>query len=141
MKRTTLFLVAGAALALAGCATAAGPTGTVDFTKTELAVATHIDLQAAAKYADDHGFPARAAVWRAHDAHLTAVEAQATECAQAIEADLAAMAPGGTLPPSPFLAAEMAAEAVGRLTGPSARTRTACAPFPIVVLPALPRLP
>lgn len=104
---------------------------------TPLSVATHADLQAAAKYASDHGYPARAAVWLAHDAHLSAVEAQINACADAISAALPK--PSSAQPLSPFLAVEMAAETVGSIAVP-ASVKINCAPFPIIGLPVLPRL-
>ena len=51
MKYIVIFCIA----ALAGCAT--------PVTQTKLAVATHNDLLAAAAYATQNGYPARAAVW------------------------------------------------------------------------------
>lgn len=144
MKR--YLVVAAAALTLSACSgtVTTQPDGTtkVDLTVGKIETATHNDLVAAAKYAQDHGYPERAAVWLAHDAHLTAVEVQISACANAITADLAARHPtagGGGL--SPFLAVEMAAEAVGNFTGPSAKTKILCAPFPLVRLPVLPHLP
>lgn len=136
-----LFLCSAVAI-LAGCATAGGadPAALVDVSQSKLAVATHNDLQAAAKYAEDHGFPARAAVWRAHDAHLAAVEAQISACANAIQASLP-KAPAAGTPPTPFLAVEMGAEAVGQFSGVPAAVKINCAPFPIIALPGLPKLP
>lgn len=143
MKR---FIVVAAMLMLAGCAgqivvDPATGAKTIDISAGKLEVATHNDLLAAAAYADSHGYPARAAVWLAHDAHLTAVEGQISACANAIGADLAALkpAPGGAM--TPFLAVEMGAEAVGNFTGASAKTKILCHAFPIISLPGLPSLP
>lgn len=121
---------------LAGCAAAPA----IDVSQTKLAIATHDDLLAAAKYATDHGYPARAAVWLAEDAKLTAIESQISACANAIEAALP-RAPSATTPPTPFLGLEMAAEAVGSFTGVPASVKINCEPFPIITLPVFPKLP
>ena len=132
---------------LAGCAgqIVVDPTtgaNTVDISAGKLEVATHNDLLAAAAYAEAHGYPARAAIWRAHDAHLTAVEGQISACANAINADLKAKLGGlSGCPASPFLAIEMAAEAVGTASGPSPAVKMYCQALPIVTLPGLPKLP
>lgn len=144
MKRILAILAIAMLSACAGQIVVDPTTGakTVDISAGKMEVATHNDLLAAARYAEDHGFPARAAVWRAHDAHLTAVEAQISACANAINADLKAKLGGaGAGAASPFLAVEMAAEAVGTATGPSPAVKLNCAPLPIVTLPGLPRLP
>lgn len=146
MNRRTVILIASASMLLAACASAgttdpAAAAAPIDVSKSDLAVATHNDFQAAAKYATDHGYPERAAVWQAHDAHLTAVEGQISACANAIAGDLAAMKPQGVGSLTPFLAVEMAAEAVGNFSGASAKTKILCAPFPLVRLPILPKLP
>lgn len=138
-------LAALAVAILTGCATTTDPvTGAktiapVDVTQTKLAVATHADLIAAAAYADKNGYPARAAVWRAHDAHLSAVETQINACANALAASLPKVTAGA--PPTPFLAVEMSAEAVGNFTGASPAVKINCAAFPIITLPSLPTLP
>lgn len=145
MKR---YLVIACVL-LGGCAgievqttDATGKTTTsINLSAGKIEVATHNDLLAAAKYAEDHGFPARAAVWRAHDAHLTAVEGQISACLNAIKADLASKLGGaGAASATPFLAMEMAAEAVGTASGPSPAVKLNCAPFPLIHLPRLPAL-
>lgn len=120
---------------LTGCTTLSA----IDISQSKLAVATHNDLQAAAKYATDHGYPARAAVWLAEDARLAAIEVQINACAKAIEAALPP-APTGQIP-TPFLGLEMAAEAVGTFSGISPSIKINCAAFPIVALPLLPKLP
>lgn len=144
MKRILVGGTAFVALALGGCAGSIvkDPTTgavTVDVTKSDGAVATHSDLQAAAAYAAAHGYAARAAVWQAEDAKLTAIETQISACANSIAADLALLkpAPDGTV--TPFLAVEMGAEAVGNFTGASAKTKILCAAFPVVIPPALPK--
>ena len=124
------------ALVLGACATLKP----VDVTQSKLAVATHADLLAAAKYATDHGYPARAAVWMAEDAKLSAIEAQINTCANAIEAALP-KAPALSSPPTPFLAVEMAAEAAGNVTGIPATVKINCEPFPIITLPVFPKIP
>lgn len=113
---------------------------TVDVTKSKLAVATHADLQAAAKYASDHGYTARAAVWAVEDAKLSAVETQINVCANAIAANLPKPI-DGSVKLTPFLASEMAAEVVGNFEAVPAVVKINCAPFPIVTLPVLPKLP
>lgn len=147
MKR--IILIAASALAFAslgGCAgaiTKDPTTGavTVDLTKGELAVATHADLQAAAKYAADHGFPARAAVRQAMDTLLTAIETQGSACANAIAAAIPKPPAAGAGPLTPILAAEMAEEALGNFSGIPAQVKILCAPIPIPALPGLPKLP
>jgi pectin methylesterase-like acyl-CoA thioesterase len=126
------------ALLLTACATPPTPTKPLDATKTELAVVTHADLQAAAAYATAHGYPARAAVWTAEDARLTAIEVQISACANAIQAALPP-APTAGAPVGVFTAVEMGAEAVGQYSGVPASVKINCAPFPIVTLPALPK--
>lgn len=144
MKR--IIIAALAAVCLAACATttttaADGTTTTqVDATKGQVAVAAHEDLLAAAAYAQAHGYPARAAVWLAEDARLTAIETQISACANSIAASLPK--PGtGPAPVGPFTAVEIAAETVASFNGPSAAVKANCEPFPIVTVPALPKLP
>ena len=112
----------------------------VDVSQSSLAVATHNDLLAAAQYATAHGYPARAAVWLAEDAKLTAIEAHISACANSIAADLQQnTSPSNTGSGGPFLAVEMATEAVGNFTGASAKTKITCAAMPVVVMPILPK--
>lgn len=111
----------------------------VDVSQSKLAVATHNDLLAAAQYATDHGYPARAAVWLAEDAKLSAIESQISTCANAIEAALP-KAPSLSTPLTPFLGIEMAAEAAGSVTGIPASVKINCEPFPIITLPVFPKL-
>lgn len=127
-----LHQIAPLCILLASCAT-------FDATKTHLAVATHADLQAAAKYASDHGYPARAAVWMAEDSRLSAVEAQINACAKAIAESMPKGQPNGAALPTPFLAVEIAAEAVGTYSGVPPAVQINCAAFPIVVLPPMPK--
>lgn len=122
-------------LLMFGCAVS--PVPAIDVTTTKLAIATHDDLMAAAKYADDHGYPARAAVWRARDALLTAREQQINACAAAIRAALPKPAVDVKL--TPFLAIEMTEEAAGNFSGIPASVKLSCADMPLVGLPALPR--
>ena len=121
MKYIVIFCIA----ALAGCAT--------PVTQTKLAVATHNDLLAAAAYATQNGYPARAAVWNAVDTQLTA-------CENAIQASIPTKpnlpANGGV-----FLATEVAAEAVGSFSGTPAAVRINCEPLPVILFPTVPKLP
>ena len=114
-------------------------TTVIDVSQSKLAVATHADLQAAAAYATAHGYPSRAAVWQAHDAHLTAVEAQISACANAIAAarPSAPTAPAGA---GVFTGIEIAAEAVGSFQV-TPQVKILCEPLPVPVLPDLPRIP
>jgi uncharacterized protein YceK len=122
-------------LLLSGCATLQS----LDVAQSKLAVATHADLLAAAKYATDHGYTARAAVWMAEDAKLSAIEAQINACASAIEAAVPKVSL--TTPPTPFLGIEVAAEAVGTFSGVPSSVKINCEPFPIITLPVFPKLP
>ena len=132
MKRIIIVLFA---LFLTACATAGGG----DATKSNLAVATHTDLLAAAKRATDNGWPARANVWLAFDTLLTAKENQATACLAAIKASMP-KAPRGTVA-GPFEAIEIGAEAVGGFQGVPAAVKLNCTALPIPPLPTLPKLP
>lgn len=137
-------LLALFAILLAGCAGTIvkdPATGAVTFNVSagKLEVAAHADLLAAAAYATAHGYPARAAVWAAEDARLTAIETQISACANAIAASLPKPVSGPA--PTPFLAIEIGAEAVGQFSGLPASVKINCAPFPIVTLPILPKLP
>jgi hypothetical protein len=80
---------------------------------------TLADLEAAATYATTNGYPARAAVYRAHAAHLTAVTAQVRACKDAIAAALPKPVQPGTA--GAFLLFEMAAEKVGQGISPQVR--------------------
>ncbi len=111
----------------------------VDVSTSQLAVATHNDLLAAAKYASDHGYPERAAVRMAMDTLLTAAEAQVSACANAIR-DALPKAPAVTGTVGPILAAEIAEEALGSFGGIPAKVKTLCAPIPVPALP-VPKLP
>lgn len=62
-------LIAVTLFSLAGCANAQ-----VDLSKLPLSKFTHADIQNAAAIATANGYPARAAVWAAIDAQLTACE-------------------------------------------------------------------
>ena len=73
---------------------------------------TLADLEAAAAYADAHGYPARAAVYRAHAAHLSAVKLQVEACKAAIRDALPK--PVDASNAGAFLLFEMAAEKVGQ---------------------------
>lgn len=109
--RSTLLAAAAALLLLGGCAsdqlkaTASSPT---------LASFTHDDLLSAAAYASANGYPARAAVY-------TAIDAQLTACEAALAAARPAGKPTGA---GLFTAFEVAAEAVG--TGIPAAVRINC---------------
>lgn len=133
-------IVAMIAMLLFGCAgappiqgaTAEAPAPTiqnVDLSATPLAKFTHADLQQAASYATGNGYPARAAVYLAIDAQLTA-------CEKAIST-LKPTIPTGTV--GAFTAFEIAAENVGK--GVPATVKLNCEP---VTLPSgfiLPKLP
>lgn len=138
---------------LAGCASmpkeADKPAAPIDLTKGKLAIATHADLMGAAavakKAADSAKDPftqqallARAAWWTAQDTMLTAREAQASVCLNAIRAGAPTLqeAPDGT---GIFTRIELAAEAVGSFQGISPAVKLACEPLPIPALPVLPR--
>lgn len=141
MKRA----IAIAAFLLTACATA--QTGNAPVTTPapavnpapSLPVALHADLQAAAAYAEAHGYPARAAVWRAQDARLTAIEGQIKACADAIKASSpqTPTAPAGA---GVFTGVEIAAETVANFSV-TAAVKANCEPLPIITLPALPKLP
>ena len=130
-------------LFLAACAstpaqTPATPTAAPAPPAPTLKTITHADLQAAAAYATAHGFPARAAMWQAIEAQLTAAENQVAACKAAIEAALPA--PTGIAPAGVFTLVEMGAETVGQ--GFPASVTINCAPIPIPVnLLPLPKLP
>ncbi len=109
-----------AAMFLFGCATAGAQTTPDAMAGADSALQsqgilkfTLGDLEAAAKYADTNGYPARAAVYRSHAAHLTAVKAQVEACKAAIKAALPKPldTSGGA---GAFLLFEMAAEKVGQ---------------------------
>ena len=143
-------LLAVLALALAGCAgvevkttdpATGATTTTIDLTQGKLAVATHADLQAAAAYATAHGYPERAAVRMAQDTVLTAVEKQASACANAIQAALDQIKPLGAPAAGPITTLEMTEEAVGNFQGIPARVKILCAPAPLPPLPPLPGIP
>ena len=104
---------------LVGCASM----GNID--QSKIAQVTHADLQSAAKYATDHGFPARAAVW-------TAIDEQLKACNDAITAN------EQTAPQAQGLATafEVAAENIG--TGIPTAVKLNCAPLPLIVFPKLP---
>ena len=121
MRYLVFFVVA----MLAACAT--------PVTQTKLAVATHNDLQAAATYATQNGYPARAAVWTAIDTQLTACE-NAIQASVPIKPNLPAN--GGV-----FLAFEVGAEAVGTFSGTPASVKINCEPLPIITFPMLPVKP
>lgn len=94
-----------AAFLFSACASAQTPPG-LDLSKLPLSKFTHADLKNAASIAAANGYPARAAVW-------TAVEAQLTACETAI----AAAAPkfpsaGSTVGAATLL--ELGAEGVGQ---------------------------
>ena len=104
---------------LAGCA---------NLDQSQIAQVTHADLRSAAQYATDHGYPARAAVW-------TAIDAQLTACNEAISAN-APTAPQGHGLATAF---EVAAETLGQ--GVPSAVKLNCAPLPLITFPAIPKLP
>lgn len=138
MKRTIVLLTV---LALTGCASAPKATEAQPSAAApapSLKTFTHADLQAAAKYATDHGYPARAAMWSAIEAQLTAAENQVTACRAAIEASLPKPSIDGIV--GVAMLTEIGAEAVAQ--GIPASVKANCEPIvmPIGLLP-LPRLP
>ena len=110
-------------LLLSACAT------TVDMSQTKIAQVTHQDLEAAALYANNHGYPARAAVY-------VAIETQLTACEKAITAAEPVIGPSPNVP-GVFTAFEIAAEAAGSLQGIPADVKLNCAPLPLVTFPTL----
>jgi|SRR5580692_3352408 hypothetical protein len=114
------FSIALCAILASGCATAPNIAG------SKGAQFAHADMQAAAAYATKNGFPARAAMW-------TAIDAQVTACENAISA-AAPVAPTIT---GAAMLLEVSAEAAG--TGIPAAVSVNCAPIPIVLMPALPK--
>lgn len=145
MKRTILLVaVAGAALALTGCAgtviTQPDGTKTIDLTQGKVEKATHAGFVAAAKYATDNGFPERAQVRLAQDALLTAAEAQASACANAVLLEIPKPPADVDGAIDPILAAEMAEEAVASFSGFSKRVKALCAAIPVPTMP-VPLLP
>lgn len=131
MKLLISILLAG--IFLAGCASTP-PAATSNTAApapaptTSLKTLTHADLQAASKYAIDHGFPARAAMWQAIEAQLTAAENQIAACKAAIEAALPKPSASGG-PVGVFTLVEIGAEAVGQ--GVPANVRINCEPIVI----------
>jgi hypothetical protein len=119
-----LFISLIAFIILSACAS-------VNIDQTPLAVATHADLQGAAAYAQANGYPDRAAVWLAIDAQLKA-------CNDAITA----AEPKGTqaTPKGPAMAFEMAAEAVGQVSGIPSAVKIHCAALPLITFPVIPKL-
>lgn len=120
---------------LAGCNTVPtkeivnqAPAVKVDNIRPSLRELTHADLQGAAKYAEDHGYPARAAKWRAFEAMLTASEGLVAACKSAIAAGLPRVPAD---PVGPLTLIEMGAEAVAQ--GVPAAVRANCAPIPLPV--------
>ena len=109
-------------MTLAACAS-------VNIGQTKLAVTTHTDLQAASAYASSHGYPARAAVYRAIDTQLTACEAAITAAEP--------QGPQITAIPGAFTAFEIAAEAAGNVSGIPASVKINCAPLPLITFPTL----
>jgi hypothetical protein len=83
------------------------------------------DLEAAAVYAETNGYPARAAVHRAHAARLVAVRAQLRACLDAIRAAKPKLIPDGTI--GFFLLKEMAAEKIAQ--GIPAAVKVNCTPI------------
>lgn len=69
MKYTLLALIL-----LTGCAAQADDLKPLDLSSLPLSKFTHADIKNAADYATSNGYPARAAVWNAIDAQLTACE-------------------------------------------------------------------
>jgi len=117
MRLLVLLLV----VLLAGCA------GLPNLSATKGAQFAHADMQAAAAYATKNGFPARAAMW-------TAIDAQVTACENAISA----AAPAVPTVTGAAMALEVGAEALS--TGIPAAVSVNCAPIPLVAMPVIPKL-
>jgi hypothetical protein len=151
-----LFAMLLFALALGGCAgTITKDPGTgavsVDLTTGKVEVAAHKDMlgaaAAATKAADAATDPmlkaalqVRAARWLAADNVVTMVEKQGSVCGNAILAmkpQLQAMPEGA----GPLTKAELLAEDVGTFSGVTPAAKLACADFPPLILPVLPKLP
>jgi hypothetical protein len=105
LKSLKLLITVAVLVAFSGCAVAQpAPSNGIDLSKLPLAKLTHGDLKTAAEYANSNGYPARAAVY-------TAIEAQLTACEAAIAAaGPKSPPPGGTV--GAFTLFEMGAEAV-----------------------------
>jgi predicted small secreted protein len=110
-------------LLLSACAT------TVGIGQTKLAQVTHQDLEAAALYANNHGYPARAAVY-------IAIETQLTACEKAITAAEPVVGPAPRVP-GIITAYEIAAEAAGSIQTIPAAVKLNCAALPLVTFPTL----
>lgn len=104
---------------LSGCASNIIGTG------SNISVALHSDIEAAAAYADANGYPERAQVRRA-------IAAQLKACELAIDAAKPKL-PDGKV--GPILLAEIAEEAAAQ--GVPARVRALCAPLPLIRFPGL----
>lgn len=133
MKR----LAIAAFIALTGCATA--QTAAPVMPAPSFKDVTHADLIAAAARATKNGYPARAQMWTAIDALLSAQEGQIKACADAIKAALPV--PSAPQVAGVFDGIEAAAEAVGNFSGVPAAVKLNCAPLPIPSLPSLPLVP
>ena len=139
-------LLAVLALALAGCAgvevkttdpATGAVTTTIDLTQGKLPQDLHKDLTAAAARATANGYAGRAAVWLAEDAKLTAMEKQASDCINAIKADLPQPGTGLGQTAGVFDAEEALTEKIGTVKLVSAKTLILCKPMPVVAFPAL----
>lgn len=113
MKTLTVLLCTFFLCACAGAGAQTAPKP-IDLTQLPVAKFTHADLQNAAAMALAAGHPERQAIWLAKDAMLTAYEAQASACLNAI----ATMAPkplatGSTVGAATLL--EGADEALGQI--------------------------
>ena len=100
-------------LLLPACSVAqTSPPAPITLSHFGLSKFTHADLQNAAAIAAKNGYPARAAMWTAKDALLTAAENQVAACA----ASLATLAP--VAPPSGTVGLatldELATEQIGK---------------------------
>lgn len=107
------------AVALSGCAT------NLIGEDSNLSVALHSDIEAAAQYAEANGYPERAAVRRAIAAQLKSCEAAISQAKPKI--------PEGKI--GPILLAEMLEERAGE--GVPARVKILCAPMPLFRFPGL----
>lgn len=111
------------AFALAGCASTKVPTAE-DISNLPLVKFTHEDLKTAAAYAASNGFPARASVY-------LAMEAQLTACEKAIAAAAPKLPPAGSV--GAFTAFEVAAETAGQ--GIPANVKLNCSAIQLPKIP------
>lgn len=144
MKRLCLLLVSSIIALLAGCAGTIikDPTTgavTVDVAAGKAEVATHKDLLGAAVAASAVSTPAVSDYYKAFDMVLTAIENQASACANAVLANKPKL-PASPADAGPITKLELAREAVVSLdAGLSNVVKLNCEPLPVITLPKLPK--